>query len=435
MKSEATPPLPQELTPWDALTNPRWMKSFVQHLWQHFGEVRCFDSAAVLSYTTLLAIVPLMAVVVGVVSAFPVFDYGVNQLQDFIFENFVPAAGDVVREYLDRFVENSAGLTSTGTAFLIITAILMMATIEKSLNRIWRVDEPRRLASRLLIYWSVLTLGPLLIGASLGLTSYVAVLPNFAPEFARGWAQSVLLGMTPFLITLLAFTLIFIIVPNRRVQWNHALTGALISTILFELSKRGFVFYISNFPTYERLYGALATMPIFLIWIYLSWVVILLGASVTAALTTFSYQRADWRWNSRHHLVLAVRLLGHLWQAQRGPDGLSSAELMGYEPGATDADLQQLLTPMANAGLVHLDEQGDWFLSADLAEVTLGDLYHILPFMLPIDEASAMPEVDPLDRELRTMLNEIDEVAGPVLQRSLKSYVVRGLEAEDTSSH
>ncbi|MEM7053094.1 MAG: virulence factor BrkB family protein [Pseudomonadota bacterium] len=421
--------LPQELTAWDALTDLRWMKSFIQHLWQHFGEVRCFDSAAVLSYTTLLAIVPLMAVVVGVVSAFPVFDYGVNQLQDFVFENFVPAAGNVVREYLDRFVENSAGLTSTGTGFLIVTAILMMATIEKSLNRIWRVEEPRRLASRLLIYWSVLTLGPLLIGASLGLTSYLVVLPDLAPEFARSWAHSLLLSMTPFLIMLLAFALIFIIVPNRRVQWNHALVGALISAILFELSKHGFVFYISNFPTYERLYGALATMPIFLIWIYLSWLVILLGASVTAALTTFSYQRADWRWDPRHHLVLAVRLLGHLWQAQRATGGLSPAELMGHEPGATDADLQMLLTPMSNAGLVHLDERGDWFLSTDLAEVTLGDLYHILPFMLPIDETERLPEADALDLELRSMLNEIDQVAGPLLQRSLKSYVVRGLEA------
>lgn len=419
-----------ELSAWDALTDPRWLKSFTRHLWQHFGEVRCFESAAMLSYTTLLAIVPLMAVVIGVISAFPVFDYGINQLQDFIFENFVPAAGDVVREYLDQFVARSAGLTSTGTAFLIVTAILMMATIEKSLNRIWRVKEPRRFSTRLLIYWGVLTLGPLLIGASLGLSSYLAVLPSLAPEFARNWAQALLLGLTPFVITLLAFTLIFIIVPNRRVQWNHALVGALVSSILFELSKRGFVFYISNFPTYERLYGALATMPIFLIWIYLSWVVILLGASVTAALTTFSYQRADWRWDSRHHLVLALRLLGHLWQAQPGPGGLSSAQLIGHEPGATDADLQMLLTPMSNAGLVHSDEAGDWFLSADLAEVTLGDLYHILPCMLPIDECERLPAGDALDHELRKVLNEMDQVAGPLLQRSLKSYVVGDTVAE-----
>lgn len=422
--------MPPELTAWDALTSPRWLKSFTRHLWQHFREVRCFESAAMLSYTTLLAIVPLMAVVISVISAFPVFDQAVIELQDFIFQNFVPATGDVVQQYLDQFVERSAGMTGTGTAFLIITAILLMATIEKSLNRIWCVDRQRRLTSRLLIYWAVLTLGPLLIGASLGLSSYLVALPLLAPEFARSWLQGLFLGLTPFMITLLAFTLIFIIVPNRRVQWHHALIGGLVSSILFELSKRGFVLYISHFPTYERLYGALATVPIFLIWIYLSWVVILLGASVTAALTTFSYQRADWRWNPRHHLVLAVRLLGHLWQAQRGSGGLSSAELLGLEPGATDGDLQSLLIPMSNVDLVHVDQDGDWFLSADLAEMTLGDLYRILPFMLPIDESERLPEADPLDRELRTMLNEIDQVAGPLLQRSLKAYVVGSSRSE-----
>lgn len=422
--------MPPELSAWDALTDARWLKSFVRHLWQHFGEVRCFESAAMLSYTTLLAIVPLMAVVIGVISAFPVFDQTVVQLQDFIFQNLVPATGDVVQQYLDQFVERSAGMTGTGTAFLIITAILLMATIEKSLNRIWCVDRQRGLTSRLLIYWSVLTLGPLLIGASLGLSSYLVALPLLAPEFARSWLQGLFLGLTPFMITLLAFTLIFIIVPNRRVQWHHALIGGLVSSILFELSKRGFVLYISHFPTYERLYGALATVPIFLIWIYLSWVVILLGASVTAALTTFSYQRADWRWNPRHHLVLAIRLLGHLWQAQRGSGGLSSAELLGLEPGATDGDLQSLLVPMSNADLVHVDQDGDWFLSADLAEITLADLYRILPFMLPVDESERLPEADALDHELRKMLNEIDRVAGPLLQRSLKSYVVGGTAAE-----
>ena len=430
MKPDTKNAMPPELSAWDALTDARWLKSFVRHLWQHFGEVRCFESAAMLSYTTLLAIVPLMAVVIGVISAFPVFDQTVVQLQDFIFQNLVPATGDVVQQYLDQFVERSAGMTGTGTAFLIITAILLMATIEKSLNRIWCVDRQRGLTSRLLIYWSVLTLGPLLIGASLGLSSYLVALPLLAPEFARSWLQGLFLGLTPFMITLLAFTLIFIIVPNRRVQWHHALIGGLVSSILFELSKRGFVLYISHFPTYERLYGALATVPIFLIWIYLSWVVILLGASVTAALTTFSYQRADWRWNPRHHLVLAIRLLGHLWQAQRGSGGLSSAELLGLEPGATDGDLQSLLVPMSNADLVHVDQDGDWFLSADLAEITLGDLYRILPFMLPVDESERLPEADALDHELRKMLNEIDQVAGPLLQRSLKSYVVGGTVAE-----
>ncbi len=425
MNSDSATIRSRELTAWDALTNPRWLKSFVQHLWQHFGEVRCFESAAMLSYTTLLAIVPLMAVVFSVVSAFPVFDQAVVQVQDFVFENFVPAAGDTIEQYLNEFVERSATMTGTGTAFLILTAIVLMSTIEKSLNRIWCVKQPRRWSSRLMIYWGVLTLGPIMIGASLGLSSYLAALPLLAPEFARGWLQTMFLGLSPFLIAFIAFTLMFLVVPNRRVQWNHAVIGGLVSSLLFECSKRGFVLYIQHFPTYERLYGALATIPIFLIWIYLSWVVILLGASVTAALTTFSYQRADWRWNPRHRFVLAIRVIGHLWHAQGQTSGCSPEQLLAEEPGATDVDLQSILVPLANADLVHVDQEGDWFLTADLAEITLGDLHAMLPFMLPIDDIDALPVSDELDQTLHNALQEMHDAAGPLLRRSVKFYVTR----------
>lgn len=415
--------MPTELTTIGALTDPDWLRAYGRHLIEHFRQDRCFEAAGALSYTTLLALVPLMAVVIGVISAFPVFDYGINQLQDFIFFNFVPAAGDVIREYLDQFVERSAGLTGAGTVFLVATAILLMSTIEKSLNRIWRVDRPRRPTNRLIVYWAVLTLGPLLLGASVGLTSVLSALPMLAPEFVRGWLQSAILALTPFVVALLAFTLIFLIVPNRRVRWHHALAGAVFSALAFELSKRGFVFYISNFPTYERLYGALAAVPIFLVWIYMSWVVILLGASVSAALTTFNYRRAAWRWNPRHHLILAVRLVSHMWHAQRRGKGISSTTLLAREEAATDGELQMLLGAMDRAGIVQRDEDGDWFLIADLSEVTLGDLYRALPLVLPVAESDALPPQRELDRPLADALNEIASVAGPLLDRPLKRYV------------
>jgi len=406
-----------------ALIDPRWLRNFGGHLWQHFREDRCFEAAAALSYTSLLALVPLMAVMLGIFSAFPVFDTGVEQLQDFIFSNFVPAAGDVVREYLDQFIERSAGLTGTGTLFLVITALILMSTIEKSLNRIWRVSRPRRPAGRLTVYWAVLTLGPLLLGGSLGLTSYLAALPLLAPEMVRGPLQSLLFVATPFVVAMLAFTLIFMIVPNRQVRWRHALAGAAFSALAFELSKRGFVLYISNFPTYERLYGALATIPIFLVWIYVSWVVILLGASVAAALTTFNYRRADWRWNRRHHLVLAMRLLGHLRGAQREGEGRTSAQLLELETAATDGELQELLSRMDDAGLLHRDDAGQWFVSVDLDEVTLADLYRMMPLVLPIAELDDLPQHNPADRPLLLALQDIRRDADPVLARSLKSFL------------
>jgi membrane protein len=405
----------------EALTDPHWLRSFGRHLWAHFRQDRSFESAGALSFTTLLALVPLTAVVIGVISAFPVFDAGVEQLQDFIFQNFVPAAGDVVQEYVDQFVERSAGLTGAGSLFLVVTAILLMSTIEKSLNRIWRVDRARSPSSRLVVYWAVLTLGPLLMGASLGMTSYLATLQAFAPEFVRGWLQGALLALTPFVVALLAFTLLFTVVPNRRVKFHHALAGAAFSALAFEASKRGFVLYLSSFPTYERLYGALATIPIFLVWIYVTWVVILLGASVSASLTTFNYRRADWRWNPRHHLLLVMRLIDHLAEAQNHGQGRSSAELLAREEAMTDSELQNLLDRLAAAGMTHRDESGDWFLSVDLAEVTLGDLYRHMPLVLPVAESADIPEPGRGDEGLRAALNEIAESSGPVLDRSLKS--------------
>lgn len=413
-------PMPTAL---QALTDPRWLKAFGRHLWKHFREDRCFEAAGALSYTTLLALVPLMAVVIGVISAFPVFDSGVEQLQDFIFKNFVPAAGDEVQAYIDQFVQRSAGLTGAGTLFLVITAILLMSTIEKSLNRIWRVGRARRITSRLIVYWAVLTLGPLLMGASVGLTSYLQVLPMLAPEFVRGWVHSATLALTPTLIALLAFTLIFSVVPNRRVRFHHALAGAAFSAFAFEAAKRGFVFYLSNFPTYENLYGALATIPIFLVWIYVTWTVILLGASVSASLTTFNYRRADWRWNPRHHLLLAIRLIHHLAEAQRSGRGLPSSTLLAREAAMTDGELQALMQRLDAAGLVQRDEDGDWFLCADLAEVSLGDLYAHVAFVLPVAESEPLPPVSDGDRRLRAALNEIGDSAGPVLERSLKTLV------------
>ncbi|NCO20165.1 MAG: YihY family inner membrane protein, partial [Gammaproteobacteria bacterium] len=358
-------------------------------------------------------------------SAFPVFDYGVEQLQDFIFSNFVPAAGDVVREYLNQFIARSTGLTGTGTLFLVVTAIILMATIEKSLNRIWRVDRVRHPTSRLVMYWAVLTLGPMLLGGSLGLTSYLAALPLLAPEFARGTLQSGLLLMTPPLVALAAFTLIFLLVPNRRVHWRHALAGAAFSALAFELSKRGFVLYISNFPTYERLYGALATIPIFLVWIYVSWVVILLGASLSAALTTFNYRRANWHWNPRQHLLLVLRLVEHLWRAQINGRGITTLEFLELEPAATDREIQSLLQPLESAGLVHRDESGCWFLSADLGEITLGELYQALDLVLPLGELDPLPDAEQERHPRLTALRELERQSATIMNQNLKSLVER----------
>lgn len=414
----------------EALLDRAWLKAFSRHLWQQVHADRSFESAGALSYTSLLALVPLMAVMFGVISAFPVFDRWAGQVEDYIFSNFVPAAGDVIHEHVTEFVGRTAGLTGIGTVFLIATAILLMATIEKSLNRIWRVDTERRPINRLVIYWAVLTLGPLLVGASLVLTSYLAALSQMAPHLIGGMVQDLVLRLAPVLVALIGFVLIFVLVPNRRVRWHHALVGATLSALLFELAKAGFVWYVTNFPTYERLYGALATIPLFLIWIYICWVVVLLGASVAAALTSFNYRHADWRWNSRHELLLGLRLLGHFWQAQRRGEALSVAELLNRESAATDLQLNRILSWFHDARFIHPDNDGDWLLSADLDEVTLGELYHSGSFVLPICENEPLPYESHWDRALIEGLKSVDSRAGPLMNRPLKSLLTYDLEDE-----
>ena len=400
-----------------------WLKAFGRHLWKHFQEDRSLEAAGALSYTSLLALVPLMAVTLGVISAFPVFDQWAKEVETYIFANFVPAAGDTIHQYVTEFVGRTAGLTGAGTAFLVVTAILLMASIEKSLNRIWRVRNQRRPVNRLIIYWAVLTLGPLLAGASLALTSYFAALPLLAPEIVRGLLQELMIKTAPFFVALVGFTLVFIIVPNRRVRWHHALAGAVLSALMFESAKAGFVFYVTNFPTYERLYGALATIPLFFVWIYVSWVVVLLGASVAAALTTFQYRNADWHWRSRHEFLLAVRIFGHFWQAQRRGRSLSVTELLNRESAASDGQLRRILGWFNDACFIQADDDGDWLLSADLDELRLSDIYRSGPFILPVEEIDDLPQESHWDRALVDGLRAVNEKAHPFLERSVKSLL------------
>jgi len=418
----------EPLTSLTALTDLAWLRAFSRHLWQQFRFDRSFESAGALSFTSLLALVPLMAVMFGVVSAFPVFDQWANDIESYIFENFVPAAGDQIQTYLQEFVGRTAGLTGAGTIFLIVTSILLMATIEKSFNRIWRVTTSRRLVSRLVTYWAALTLGPMLMGASLALTSYLAALPLLAPEAVRGAVQAVVLNTTPFFVAMIGFALVFLVVPNRRVRVRHALAGALVSALLFEAAKRGFVLYITQFPTYERLYGALAAVPIFLVWIYVSWVVVLLGASLAAALTTFNYQHTERQFEPRHELLLALRLLGHFWQAQRRGEALSPKQLSEREPSASEDQIARLVELLHRARFVHPDDDGDWLLSADLDELCLGDLYRAGPFILPVGELDDLPIDSHWDRALIERLKPVDHEAHGMMKRSVKSLLQFELE-------
>ena len=396
--------------------NQRLLGDFALHLWQQLKTHNAFQAAGSLCFTSLLALVPLLAVVLGVLSWLPIANNLVDELQNFLFKNFVPAAGETVQNYVLQFVGNTKKLTGAGAFFLIITSLMLMNTIEHSLNQIWQVHASRSFSSRLMMYWAVLTMGPMLIGGSVVLTSYITALTfdNTANLHLR---------FLPFLVAVLGFTLLYMVAPNRRVHARDALFGGLLTAMLFELAKFGFVWYVTNFPTYTKLYGALATFPIFLLWIYVTWIITLLGAIFTAAITTFHFRKADWHWSRRMEFVLLMRLLGHLWEAQKHGHGLGSNQLLELEPAMSDVQLQTLLQHLDDAHLINRDTDGNRVLVADLGELSLADLLCSGPHILPLGDLNHFPRDNISDRKLHTLLSQLAESAETGLNKPVKFYL------------
>lgn len=249
---------------------------------------RCLDdqitvNAGYLAYVTLLSLVPMLAVVFAIFSAFPVFQEFRATIENFIFNNFVPTSTETIKEHIGAFTGNANKMTAMGIGFLIFVALLLIRNVDATLNRIWRTKNKRPIVISFAIYWMVLTLGPVLLGASLGVTSYLVSLAAYADEGIPGFS-GFLLGLLPYVISTAGFMLIYTLVPNTRVPIKASLPGAMFAALLFELSKKGFAAYVSNFPSYEVIYGALATIPILFVWVYLSWIVVLLGAEFTVTL-------------------------------------------------------------------------------------------------------------------------------------------------------
>lgn len=267
------------------------MLQLAREILAHFRDVRGLRVASALSFTSLLALVPLVTVVFSMLSLFPVFETWSVKVEDFLFSQFVPTAGDAVRQYLHEFSSKAGQLTAVGLLFLLLSSLLLLSTIEDSFNDIWKVPRGRQLFHRLLVYWAVITLGPVLITASLSMSSALLSLSVFDDSILAG-ATSQVLRYLPFLLELGAFILFYKAIPNTEVSLRHAFIGGVVATVLFETAKYGFAAYILNFRSYQLIYGALATVPIFFLWIYLSWVVMLIGA-VVAAVLNISQPEAD----------------------------------------------------------------------------------------------------------------------------------------------
>jgi len=250
-------------------------------------------SAGHLAYVTLLSLVPFIMVTFTIMSAFPAFASVRSKLEHFVFSNFVPTASDVVHKYMTDFVGNASQMSAIGILSLLVVALMLISNVDKTLNRIWRTQSDRPIVYTFAIYWMVITLGPMLIGSSVVVSSYLTGLAAFTEEYTPGLG-TFLLSLVPSGAAMLAFTILYMVVPNRRVFARHALVGAIVATIAFEITKSGFALYVTNFPSYELIYGALAVVPILFLWVYLSWIIVLFGAEFTCSLgEAFESRKAE----------------------------------------------------------------------------------------------------------------------------------------------
>ena len=260
---------------------------FIVFLFKRARADSVFRVASALAYTSLIAIVPLIAIAIAIFSAFPVFDGIREQLADFLFQRLTPEFEGSLRENLQSIVQNSGQLGAVGVTGIAITAIMLLSTIEDSFNYIFKVTQPRRIATKITLYWTVITLGPLLLGTAFSMRGYLYALQKFVD--ANGETTRLFFSyLIPPVSTILVLMMVYILVPNKKVKFKNAFCGALAAMALFWLLRKGFGSFVMSNTTYSTLYGALAIIPIFLVWMYLCWAVVLFGAVITAAIDEFA---------------------------------------------------------------------------------------------------------------------------------------------------
>ena len=405
-----------------------WFYHYLRELFSQFINGRGFKNAASLSYTTLLSIVPLIAVMFSLFSHLPVFKDISEIIQEFVFNNFVPSFGRTVQNYLIQFSFNASKLTATGIFFLVFVALMLMANIDTALNNIWHVTKKRKPVYRFLIYWAILTLGPVLIGAGLYSTSYLLSLPLIGSVNDSLMIKARVLTFLPFITTSLAFTFLYYLVPNAYVRISHSLTGGIMAAILFEIAKYTFGVYIRAVPTYENIYGAFAVIPMFLVWIYVSWVIVLFGGQIAYVLSVFRMRNGKVlpsfeRWD----FYDVYRIIAELWSAQKEGTSLTETDLKNRGVRVSHAMLNTILDLLDRKKWVCRNEEGRWLLSRDVDDISLNDIYEITRGKLPEDvrdrdDRWQEPLMQIFREQHKNRLCNLDRPVGQLLRDTVRSW-------------
>jgi len=384
--------------------------------------------AGSLTFTTILSLVPMLTIALAIFTAFPLFSTFRHALEAYFVQNLMPqGVANTILGYLNQFSSKSARLSALGGVALILTSVLTMATIDRVFNQIWRVKKSRPILQRILVYWAIISLGPLLIGASISVTStfYSATNGMVTGVPLIGASFYTLISV---LLTTAAFTLLYVTVPNQWVDWRDALCGGLLAGIGVEIAKRLFAAYIIKFPSYAMVYGAVAALPIFLLWIYMLWMITLLGALLTAALPIVRYERWWHVASPGSEFVDAMQVLQILHNARaNGESAMVDLSLLRLRTRLGLEELQNLLQKMLEAGWVGslkadapiksgwnkrlADGLDRWTLLINPEALSLMDVYRLFVF-----------DADAQGPQYRDLVKQIQGAVSAVLEQTLAAY-------------
>lgn len=390
----------------------RLLGNFLSLVYRRFREERCFQLCGSLTFTTLLALVPLVTIALTVMTAFPVFANFTATLRDFVLSNLVPEAESrAATTYVQQFSDNAGRLTAAGMTLLGVAAIMLMLTIDRAFNTIWRVKRPRPLVQRVLIYWSLLTVGPLLIGASLTAWSWLLTASMSAardiPELTVA-----LLKIVPLILTSAAFGLLYRLVPNRQVSVLDATVGGVIAAMAFEGMKLGFGEFVTQFSNYKLVYGAFASLPIFLVWIYSSWVVVVFAAVITAVLPYWRTGGVKSEGAAGSVFVDALEIMMMLARAHREGDVKNLAQLRAVVKRSWE-EMEAILDTLVTSGWVAKLQGNGWVLARDPSRIRVIDIFRC--FVLDAEGANEATE----EQAIRPLVSRLGRSAEDVADMTI----------------
>lgn len=353
---------------------------FVLFVVRRFEADRCREQAGSLTYTTLFAVVPMLTVFLVIISSIKALEPARQQLQQLIYSNFLPKTTIAFDKALNAFTDKSSNLTIIGILFLFVTTVMMLTSIEKVFNRIWRVRETRGGIIGFMRYWTIISLGPILLGSAFVISSTMASLNVLSNNFAGYELNGAfVLWLISFSLTVLGFFILNWTIPNRSVPIKSALIAGLFSAVVFELLKNLFGFIMSNFTSYEVIYGAFAAIPIFLLWIFLSWNIVLIGVEISYALTAFTAHKEQ----KRHPVIMLLDLMELFYKKQQHGLSVSDDEALDVLGRDEIGRWPSYVLMLEQQNLVKRTDDNQYVLVRNLSQVYFWSFYSQLPYPLP----------------------------------------------------